>query len=130
MSDKIPILYFWTDPGDAERLVHELAESGVNFEAKLVRTPEEYVSALVNKKFSFIVADERAETADAGADELSLYQIAEQISPGTAFVLLSDRTDAADGAAAKAPNFSTISRDDLYRLTDLINRALNDPDQG
>ena len=127
-EDKIPILYIWADPADAERLIHELAESGVNFEAKLVRTQAEYVSALVKVKYGLIIADERAETAGAGTDDLSLYQIAEQISPGTAFVLLSDRTDTAAEAAVEATNFSTMSRNDLYQLRNIINSALNDSD--
>jgi hypothetical protein len=120
---KIPILYFWADPADAERLVHELAKTGVKFEAKLVKTHVEYVSALVRAKFVLIVADEKAETAGASEDELSLYEIAAQISPGTAFVRISDRDDAAAGSAG----YTTITRSDLHRLKDIIDRALNDP---
>ena len=30
MKDKLPILHFWTDPGDAERLIRELAAIGSN----------------------------------------------------------------------------------------------------
>ncbi|MGC9965225.1 MAG: hypothetical protein ABSE08_07460 [Syntrophobacteraceae bacterium] len=128
MKDKIPILHIWADPADAERLINELAKSGVNFEAKLVRTQAEYVSALVKAKYGLIIADERAETAGSGSDELSLYQIAEQISPGTTFVLLGDRPDTAAEAAVEATNFSTMSRNDLYQLKNIINRVLNDLD--
>ena len=126
-NDKFSILYIWADPVDAERLVHELAKSGINFEAKLVRTQAEYVSALVKAKFGLIVADERAESPGAFEGELSLYEIARQISPGTAFVLISERTDMAS-EVPQATSFTTLSRNDLHQLKDIVNRALNDPD--
>jgi hypothetical protein len=43
-------------------------------------------------------------------------------------VLLSDRTDTAAEAAVEATNFSTMSRNDLYQLRNIINSALNDSD--
>jgi hypothetical protein len=128
MKDKIPILHIWVDPADAERLIRRLAEAGVNFEAKLVKTQAEYVSALVKQKYSLIIADERAGTPLAGTDELSLFQIAEQISPGTPFVLLRDHTvETAYETAADPANFSVVSLRDLHRLQSVINRALSIP---
>jgi hypothetical protein len=130
MNDKLPILYFWADPVEAERLIRELAETGVNFEAKLVRTLEEYVSALVKAEFALIIADERAETAGTGSEDLSLFQIAEQISPGTPFVLLRDTAEKSIETAVEAVNFTSVPRQDLHRLQSVIDRALNNFDGG
>jgi hypothetical protein len=105
--------------------MHRLAESGIDFEAKLVRTQAEYVSALVKAKFGLIVADERAETVGAAADDLSLYEIAEHFSPGTEFVLISDLTDKA-AETSRPANLTTISRTDLHRLKDILDRAVKD----
>lgn len=124
MKDKLQILHFWTDPGDAERLIRELAAAGVEFEARLVKTHEEYVSALVRGKFALIVADARAETPGAGAGEMSLHGIAQEISPGTPFVLLCDHTDPEGETAEKANGFSFVSRKDLHRLKSVIIRTL------
>ena len=124
MKDKLPILHFWADPGDAERLIRGLAEAGVNFEAKLVKTIEEYVSALVKAKFALIVADDRAVAKGPVAENLSLFQIAEQISPGTPFVLLYDPMDSAPETGDKAANFWTLSRQDLHLLHSVIHLAI------
>lgn len=124
MKDKLPILHFWADPGDAERLIRGLAEAGVNFEAKLVKTTEEYVSALVKARFALIVADDRAVTEGSAAEDLSLFQIAEQISPGTPFVLLYDPMDTAPETGDKAVNFWTLSRQDLHLLHSVIHLAI------
>ena len=128
MKDKLPILHFWTDPGDAERLIRELAATGVEFEVRLVKTHAEYVSALVRGKFTLIIADARAETAEAGTEDMSLYLIAQEISPGTPFVLLCDPTDEAHQAGEKANTFSFVSRNNLHRLKSVINQTLNSPD--
>ena len=125
MKDKLPILHFWADPGDAEKLIRGLAEAGVNFEAKLVKTHAEYVSALIKAKFALIIADERAVTEGSGGEDLSLFQIAEQISPGTPFLLLYDPMDPAPETGDKAVNFWTLSRQDLHLLHSVIHRAIN-----
>ncbi len=124
MKDKLPILHFWADPGDAEKLIRGLAEAGVNFEAKLVKTIEEYVSALVKAKFAVIIADERAVAQGPGVEELSLFQIAGEISPGTPFVLLCDPICPVPETADQAVNFWTLSRQDLHLLHSVINRAI------
>ncbi len=125
MKDKLPILHFWTDPGDAERLIRELAATGAEFEVRLVKTQAEYVSALVRGKFALVIADARAETAGAGAEDMSLYRIAQEISPGTPFVLLCDSMDQARQTGEKANTFSFVSRKDLHRLKSVINRTLS-----
>ena len=122
-GQKIPILYFWADAADAQHLVHELAKTGTDFEVKLVRTQAEYVSALVKKRFVLVLADERAQTPDASAQDLSLFEIAEQISPGTAFALIGNPA----GTSAESASFTTVARNDLNRLKDIINSALNYP---
>jgi hypothetical protein len=124
MKDKLPILHFWADSGDAEKLIRGLAATGVNFEAKLVKTHAEYVSALVKAKFALIIADERAVTEGSGAEDLSLFQIAEQISPGTPFVFLYDPMDPAPETGDKAVNFWTLSLQDLHLLHSVIHRAI------
>jgi|SRR5208283_6123722 len=124
MKDKFPILHFWADPGDAERLIRGLAATGVDFEAKLVKTHAQYVSALVNTKFALVIVDERAETEGSGADDLSLFQIVEEISPGTPFVLLYDPLDPAPETGDKAVNFWTLSRQDLHLLQSVVRRAM------
>jgi len=125
MKDKLPILHFWADPGDAERLIRGLAEAGVNFEAKLVKTIEEYVSALVKAKFALIIADKRAASESPAAEDLSLFQIAEEISPRTPFVLLYDPMDPAPETGDNAINFRALSRQDLHLLQSVIHRAIN-----
>jgi DNA-binding NtrC family response regulator len=130
MKEKVPILYIWTDQAEATRVIAQLAETGVNFEAKLVKTQAEYVSALVKARFSLIIADEWAETVGAREDDLSLFKIAEQISPGTQFVLVCDSVEKEAENAERANNFSTISRQDLRQLKNVIDRALCNPDRG
>ncbi|MGO9021687.1 MAG: hypothetical protein ACLQVJ_25400 [Syntrophobacteraceae bacterium] len=123
-KDKLPILHFWADPGDAERLIRGLAATGVNFEAKLVKTHAEYVSALVKAKFALVIADERADLEGSGAEDLSLFQIAEEISPGTPFVLLYDPMEPAPETADKPVNFQALSRQDLHLLQRVVQRAI------
>jgi hypothetical protein len=101
-----------------------LAEARVDFEAKLVKTHEEYVSALLKTKFALIIADERAVTKRPGAEDLSLFQIAEEISPGTPFALLYDPMDPPAETRDRAANFWTLSRQDLHLLHDMIQRAI------
>ncbi|MGO9313505.1 MAG: hypothetical protein ACLQDI_12295 [Syntrophobacteraceae bacterium] len=129
MQDKLPILHFWTDPGDAERLIRELAATGVEFEVRLVKTHAEYVSALVRGKFALVIADARAETAGAGSEDMSLYRIAQEISPGTSFVLLCDPTDQAHQTCEKANTFSFVSRKNLDLLKSVISRTLSRSDR-
>ena len=124
MKDKLAILHFWTDPGEAEKLIRGLAEAGVNFEAKLVKTIEEYVSALVSAKFAVIIADERVAAERPDAEDLSLFQIAGQLSPGTPFVLLYDPMRPAPETGDNAVNFWTLSRQDLHLLHSVIDRAI------
>jgi hypothetical protein len=124
MKYKLPILHLWADPGDAERLIRGLAATGVDFEAKLVKTHAQYVSALVKTKFALVIVDERAETEGSGVDDLSLFQIAEEISPGTPFVLLYDPMDPAPETGDKPVNFSTLSRQDLHLLQSVVRRAM------
>ncbi|MGA2401336.1 MAG: hypothetical protein ABSG91_06485 [Syntrophobacteraceae bacterium] len=126
MKDKLSILHFWTDQGDAERLIRELAATGADFEARFVKTHAEYVSALATAKFALIIVDGRAETAaGAGAEDLSLHQIAEEISPGTPFVLLCDPADPARETGEKATNFSFVSQQNLHQLPSVIDRFFN-----
>ncbi len=125
MKEKFPILHFWTDRADAERLIHALAATGTDFEARFVKTHAEYASALATAKFALIIADGRAETAGAGSEDLSLYQIAEEISPGTPFVLLCDPTDPARRTGEKTTNLSFVSRQNLRQLSSVINRFFN-----
>ncbi len=124
MKDKLPILHFWADPGDVEKLIRGLAEAGVDFEAKFVKTIEEYVSALVKAKFALIIADQRAVTERSGVEDLSFFQIAEEISPGTPFVLLYDAMYPVPETGDKAENFWTLSRQDLHLLHSVIHRAI------
>ncbi len=124
LKDKLSILHFWSDPGDAERLIRGLAATGVDFEAKLVKTHAEYVSALVKAKFALIIADGRADTAGSGAEDLCLFGIAEEISPGTPFVLLYDPMDPAPETGEKPANFSALSRHDLHLLESIIHGVL------
>jgi len=102
--------------------MRELAATGVNFEAKLVKTHAEYVSALVRAKFGLIIADQRAEAA--GSEDLSLFGIAEEIAPGTPFVLLYDPVHPVPETLDNAANFSTLSLLDLHLLQSVILRAL------
>ena len=125
MKDKLQILHLWTDTEDAERLIRALAATGIEFEARLVKTHAEYVSALIKAKFALIIADERAVTEGSGGEDLSLFQIAEQISPGTPFLLLYDPMDPAPETGDKAVNFWTLSRQDLHLLHSVIHRAIN-----
>lgn len=93
MEEKINILHLWTTEADAQSLVSELASSGLQFEAKLVKTHQEYVSSLVSRTFDLVIADERAEISGTGtsaSDDLSLHQIADEIRPGIPFLLLCD----------------------------------------
>ena len=124
MKYKLPILHFWADTADAERLIRGLAATGVDFEAKLVKTHAQYVSALVKTKFALVIVDERAETEGSSADDLSLFQIAQEISPGTPFVLLYDPRDPAPETGDKAVNFSALSRQDLHLLKSVVRRAM------
>jgi hypothetical protein len=102
--------------------MRELAASGVNFEAKLVKTHTEYVSALVKARFALIVADQRAETS--GVEDLSLFEIAEELAPGTPFVLLYDPLAPAPPILENAVNFSTLSLRDLHLLQSVMHRAV------
>lgn len=90
---RIRLLHFWTNRADAEKLVRSLAETPFEFEAKLVKTSAEYVSALAGGKFDLIIADQKADPAPPGSEDLSLFQIAEEIAPGTPVLLLCETQD-------------------------------------
>ncbi len=128
MKDKLQILHLWTDTEDAERLIRELAATGIEFEARLVKTQAEYASALVRGKFAVIIADARAETPGAHAEDLSLFRIAQELSPGTPFVLLCDPADPAGETGEMANTLSFVSRKNLHRLKSVIIRTLSSSD--
>lgn len=107
--------------------MRNLAEAGVNFEAKLVNTLSDYVSALVKKKFALIIADERADAAEAGTDDLSVFEIAEQVSPGAVFILLCDRVDTAVESDLETSKRMHISRRDVHLIQRVLTRVGNDP---
>lgn len=119
MEKKIKILHLWTTEADAERLVRELASAGLEFEAKLVKTHQEYVSSLVSRTFDLVIADERAETSEAdvpSSENLSLYQIADEIRPGIPFLLLCDSLNTPTPSDNPDEPFFRASRLDVGRL--------------
>ena len=99
-----------------------LAGSGLEFEARLVRTESEYVSALVNAKFHIIVADRFADFRRTGPDDLSALDIARELAPGIPFLLVGDPSCEDEGGPGK-PDFQ-IEKKNLEQLGPLIRTAL------
>ncbi|MHC1725106.1 MAG: hypothetical protein AB9866_03660 [Syntrophobacteraceae bacterium] len=124
MDYKIRILHLWTCQTEAEMLVRELARAGLPFEAKLVGTLSEYVAALVRSKFDIILADDRAVPPHAGPDQLSLFEITREISPGTPFIMLCGSSDEPrEGSGANLSH--CLNRHDLSRIGERVRKALN-----
>jgi len=122
LAEKIRILHLWQSEEDARSLVQALARSGLEFEARLVRTESEYVSALVHSKFHIIVVDRFADFRRAGPDDLSALDIARELAPGIPFLLLEDPSCEDAGSSGK-PDF-LIEKKDLEQLGPLIRTAL------
>jgi hypothetical protein len=121
VSGKIRILHYWTNQTDAEEVIRKLAETGLEFEAKLVRTHHDYVSALATRNFDLIIADDRAELSRP--DALSSLEIAEELSPGIPFVLLCSSTSVFS-RAENPLRFFPLARCELNRLGILIRDTL------
>ncbi len=124
MSDKIRILHFWSRRSDAEKLIRELAATGVEFEARLVSTLSEYVSALARLKFDIVIADERADLPVTKADQLSLFGITEEMSPGTPFLLLCESACGTRKEEAPA-HFRCLAWQDINRIGESIRQMLD-----
>lgn len=124
VSAKIHILYFWSRRSDAEKLIRELAATGVEFEARLVSTVSEYVSALARLKFHLVIADERADLPVTKADQLSLFDITEEMSPGTPFLLL---CESACGTRKEedSAHLRCMAWQDINRIGDNIRQILD-----
>lgn len=91
MKEKILILHLWNNEASARELVRHLTGTGFQFEAKLVKTTTEYVSALIRTTFNLIIADENISWYNPGEeDELSPFEIAREIAPGVPFLLIAE----------------------------------------
>lgn len=86
----VRILHLWKNETDARELVRLLAGTGLQFEAKLVRTTTEYVSALVRSTFNLVIADENIPWYKPEKDDLSPFEIAQEIAPGVPFLLIAE----------------------------------------
>lgn len=124
VSDKIRILHFWSRRSDAEKLIQELAATGVDFEARLVSTVSEYVSALARLKFHIVIADERADLPVTKADQLSLFGITEEMSPGTPFILLCESACGTRKEEASA-QFRCMAWQEINRVGESIRQLLD-----
>jgi hypothetical protein len=94
VKETIRLLHLWNNETDARELVRLLAESGFKFEAKLVKTTTEYVSALVKTTFNLVIADENIAWYKPGEDALSPFEIAQEIAPGVPFLLIANSSPA------------------------------------
>jgi hypothetical protein len=90
VKEKVLILHLWNTETDARQLVRHLAGTGIQFEAKLVKTTTEYVSALVRTTYDLIIADENITWYHRGEDDLSPFEIAQQIAPGVPFLSIAE----------------------------------------
>lgn len=126
MDEKIRILHLWNDEKEAERVIGALAASGLDFEAKLVRSEYEYISDLIKRTFNIIIADDRADFHRPGTGELSAYEIALEIAPGVPFLLISSERRHADPMPMDSgtPSFC-VPRHELHRLGPVIRKACN-----
>jgi len=114
-------LHLWNDEKEAERVVRALADSGLNFEAKLVRSEPEYVSSLLRDRFNIILVDCRADFGRAGTDQLSAYEIALEVAPHVPFLLIDNptRDENVQPRGGKTPLF-LVPRQELHLLGALI----------
>ncbi len=120
MGNPIKILHFWTTDADAERLVRELASSGCEFEAKLVRTLPEFVRALVSKKVDLVIADMKSDASSG--EELTIFEIVEELSPGTPLISLLDSQESSQPEDKKHAH--SLGRRELDRLKEVIRNVL------
>ena len=127
MKEKIPILHLWGNETDAGELVRHLSGTGFEFEARLVRTPSEYVSAIIKTTFRLIIADENTPWENSAEDDLSPLEIAREIAPGVPFLLITESA-ACDVDSSIGRGAYYISRQDLHQIAPVIRKILRLPD--
>lgn len=129
MKEKISVLHLWSNETDARELVRHLAETGFQFEAKLVKTTTEYVSALVRTTYDLIIADENIGWYNPGQDEFSPFEIADEIAPGVPFLLLAG-SSSGDLAYTPAKPDYCLEKQHLARLGSKIEEMLRSRGDG
>ena len=115
--NKIQVLHFWCVEKEVEQVVSELAATGIEFEAKLVKTESEFISALARRKFDLIIADRGAGPAVSDPSGLSASEIAMQLAPDVPFVSIGEPVQDKTGP------FFYLSRQELNGLGPIMKMA-------
>lgn len=122
MNKKIRILHLWYSKDEVERFVRHIAETGLEFEATLVKSETDYACSLVRKQFDVIVADERADFSASGPEHLSSFEIAAEVAPGVPFVILCESQGGATDTGPGKAGFFSIQRQELNLLGPLLRK--------
>ncbi|MEN6440583.1 MAG: hypothetical protein ABFD97_18580 [Syntrophobacter sp.] len=128
MDQKVRILHLWNDEKEAERFVRTLADTDLEFEAKLVKSESEYISSLLGGGFHIIIIDSRADFHRPGTDELSAREIALEVAPDVPFLAIGHRRPDEDPRPSENEiPLVRVPRRELHRLGALIRTACNLP---
>ena len=100
--------------------MRQLAETGLEFEATLVKSEAEYASLLITREFDLIVVDELAHIHAPGSEHLSPFEIAREIATGVPFVLIVERLSENDEAGTVEEGLSRIPRQRLNLIGALM----------
>ncbi len=122
MDRKIRVLHLWHDENEVERFVRHMAETGLQFEATLVKSETEYASSLVKKQFDIIITDERADFKASGPEHLSAFDIAAELAPDVPFVAICEPKCLADGKEPFKACLFSIQRQSLDLLGPLLRK--------
>lgn len=127
MSKELRILILEDVPTDAELMEHELRKAGIEFSSRRVDTKEDFIKGLDDLSPDIILADYKLPAFDG----LSALEIAKEKRPDVPFIFVTGAMGeewAVDSLKKGAIDY--VLKDRLYRLTPVVQRALEEADEG
>lgn len=127
MGKELRILILEDVPADAELMEHELKKAGIKFKSIRVDIRDDFIKGLEDFLPDIILADYKLPAFDG----LSALEIAKEKRPDVPFIFVTGAMGeewAVDSLKKGAIDY--VLKDRLYRLTPVVQRALEEADEG
>lgn len=122
LEKKVQILHRWSEQDLVGRVIRELSGAGIELEMHLVRSSREFASALLRKNFDLIIVDPDG-VSEPNPDDLSFFEIAQELAPHIPFLLI-PAPEAVAKMAASSETLHSVSKNALHLLGPLARKAL------